>query len=94
MQRVLDDVDQRLADEDLARAVVANGWGLLELRPMRISLEDIFLQLTTDEQRTAEREPERGTEPMEPTQLTKLRCQLLETLPECWLQIFHFVKHS
>jgi gliding motility-associated transport system ATP-binding protein len=34
---------------DLARAVVNNGWGLLELRPMRMSLEDIFLSLTTDE---------------------------------------------
>ena len=35
---------------DLARAVVAGGWGLLELRPMRMSLEEIFLQLTTEEQ--------------------------------------------
>ena len=34
---------------DLARAVVGAGWGLLELRPVRMSLEDIFLQLTTDE---------------------------------------------
>jgi gliding motility-associated transport system ATP-binding protein len=39
---------------DLARAVVDRGWGLLELRPMRISLEDIFLQLTTEEQPAAE----------------------------------------
>ncbi len=30
---------------DLARAVVTSGWGLLELRPMRMSLEEIFLQL-------------------------------------------------
>ena len=34
---------------DLARAVVSNGWGLLELRPMRMSLEEIFLSLTTEE---------------------------------------------
>ncbi len=34
---------------DIARAVVTGGWGLLELRPVRISLEDIFLQLTTEE---------------------------------------------
>ena len=34
---------------DLARAVVTRGWGLLELRPMRMSLEEIFLQVTTDE---------------------------------------------
>jgi ABC-2 type transport system ATP-binding protein len=34
---------------DLAKAVVASGAGLLELRPMRMSLEDIFLSLTTDD---------------------------------------------
>jgi ABC-2 type transport system ATP-binding protein len=38
---------------DLARAVVSSGLGLLELRPMRISLEDVFLSLTTDELPTA-----------------------------------------
>jgi ABC-2 type transport system ATP-binding protein len=34
---------------DLARAVVSNGFGLLELRPMRMSLEQVFLSLTTEE---------------------------------------------
>jgi ABC-2 type transport system ATP-binding protein len=34
---------------DLARAVVGGGFGLLELRPMRMSLEEIFLSLTTEE---------------------------------------------
>ena len=34
---------------DVARLVVDKGWGLLEMRPLRLSLEDIFLQLTTDE---------------------------------------------
>ncbi len=34
---------------DLARTVVTSGWGLLELRPMRMSLEEIFLSLTTEE---------------------------------------------
>jgi ABC-2 type transport system ATP-binding protein len=34
---------------ELARTVVQRGWGLLELRPMRMSLEEIFLQVTTDE---------------------------------------------
>ena len=33
----------------VANAVVRGGWGLLELRPMRMSLEDIFLSLTTEE---------------------------------------------
>ena len=34
---------------DVARAVVQNGLGLLELRPTRITLEEIFLQLTTED---------------------------------------------
>jgi ABC-2 type transport system ATP-binding protein len=34
---------------DLATTIVARGWGLLELRPMRMSLEEIFLHLTTEE---------------------------------------------
>jgi ABC-2 type transport system ATP-binding protein len=34
---------------DLARAIVTNNWGLLELRPSRMSLEEIFLSLTTEE---------------------------------------------
>jgi len=41
---------------DLARAIVSNGWGLLELRPMRMSLEEIFLSLTTDETAAAAKE--------------------------------------
>ena len=40
------DVDVR---RELARAVVTRGWGLLELRPIRMSLEDVFLQVTTEE---------------------------------------------
>jgi gliding motility-associated transport system ATP-binding protein len=34
---------------DIAREIVTRGWGLLELRPMRISLEEVFLQVTTEE---------------------------------------------
>ena len=34
---------------ELAREVVNRGWGLLELRPMRLSLEEVFLQVTTEE---------------------------------------------
>jgi ABC-2 type transport system ATP-binding protein len=37
---------------ELARAVVGAGWGLLELRPLRMSLEQVFLQLTTEEEST------------------------------------------
>jgi gliding motility-associated transport system ATP-binding protein len=34
---------------ELSRAIVNGGWGLLELRPTRMSLEDIFLSLTTED---------------------------------------------
>jgi ABC-2 type transport system ATP-binding protein len=34
---------------ELARTVVAQEWGLLEMRPLRMSLEEIFLQVTTEE---------------------------------------------
>ena len=33
----------------LASTVVSSGWGLLELRPLRMSLEEIFLHLTTED---------------------------------------------
>ena len=46
---------------DLARAVVSSGWGLLEMRPMRMSLEDVFLSLTTEEVPTPA--PDAGTAP-------------------------------
>jgi ABC-2 type transport system ATP-binding protein len=38
---------------EVAKAVVNAGWGLLELRPRRLSLEEIFLQLTDDPQANA-----------------------------------------
>jgi ABC-2 type transport system ATP-binding protein len=34
---------------ELASAIVGRGWGLLEMRPMRMSLEEIFLHVTTEE---------------------------------------------
>jgi ABC-2 type transport system ATP-binding protein len=39
---------------ELAAAVVNRGWGLLELRPLRMSLEEIFLHLTTEDTAAAE----------------------------------------
>ena len=39
--------------EDLARFVVGRQWGLLELKLVTISLEDVFLQLTQEEPFTA-----------------------------------------
>ena len=43
--------------ESLASAVVAGGWGLLEMRPMGLSLEEIFLRLTTSDADHAEESP-------------------------------------
>jgi ABC-2 type transport system ATP-binding protein len=34
---------------ELAAAIVGRGWGLLEMRPLRMSLEEIFLHVTTEE---------------------------------------------
>ena len=34
---------------DIAKTIVNRGWGLLELRPMRMSLEEVFLKVTTKE---------------------------------------------
>ena len=39
---------------EMATTIVRGGWGLLELRPVRASLEDIFLSLTTAESATGE----------------------------------------
>ena len=50
---------------DIARTVVNSGWGLLELRPMRMSLEEIFLQVTTEEGAAA---PAPASEPVAPLQ--------------------------
>ena len=36
--------------EQLAATVVGSGWGLLELRPVGMTLEEIFLKLTTTEE--------------------------------------------
>ena len=47
---------------DVAAAIVRGGWGLLELRPMRMSLEDIFLSLTTEENEEPPAQPAENTE--------------------------------
>lgn len=38
------------ASERIAQAVIGKGWGLITLHPLPMSLEEIFLQLTTDEE--------------------------------------------
>jgi ABC-2 type transport system ATP-binding protein len=36
--------------EELASVIVGNGWGLLELHAVGMSLEEVFLKLTTREE--------------------------------------------
>lgn len=38
------------AAEAIARTVIDNGWGLTNLNPLPMTLEEIFLELTTDEE--------------------------------------------
>jgi ABC-2 type transport system ATP-binding protein len=49
----------------LARAVVEAGWGLYEIRPVGLSLEDIFLKLTTGEPDGGAPPPAESGEPAE-----------------------------
>jgi ABC-2 type transport system ATP-binding protein len=50
--KILDVQSDRGADvrRELANVIVSNGWGLLELTSLRMSLEDVFLELTTSEE--------------------------------------------
>jgi ABC-2 type transport system ATP-binding protein len=50
---------------ELAATVVARGWGLLELRPLRMSLEEIFLHLTTEETSAQPAAPDAPAAPVE-----------------------------
>ena len=62
------DVDIR---RDIANAVVSNGWGLLEMRRARLSLEEIFLQLTTAEDDAGEDADAAGEELEQPAPATE-----------------------
>jgi ABC-2 type transport system ATP-binding protein len=50
----IESLQGRQVRSDVARAVVNSGWNLSELRPIGLSLEEIFLQLTASEQRDQE----------------------------------------
>mgnify|MGYP003548587424 FL=1 len=56
----IDSEQGRDVRRELAATVVGQGWGLLELRPMRMSLEDIFLSLTTEDAGLTTSEPAAG----------------------------------
>ncbi len=51
----------RDAREDVGRLAVMQGWGLVELKSISMTLEDVFLQLTRHEEGVAQ--PENGPEP-------------------------------
>lgn len=46
---------------EIASAIIARGWGLHELRPLAVNLEEIFLELTRQEQRAAEQAEAQAT---------------------------------
>ena len=54
----------------LASLVVSQGWGLLELHKVTLSLETIFLELTTQEESTSDHDDEVVTEDVPPTVTT------------------------
>jgi ABC-2 type transport system ATP-binding protein len=49
----VESLQKRAIRGDLARAVVESGWNLTELRPLSLSLEEIFLELTGAESEAA-----------------------------------------
>jgi len=53
---VVESARDRDVRRDLSRALVGRGWGLLELRPLGLTLEDIFLKLVTAEEVAPEEE--------------------------------------
>src|SRR5919108_1050510 len=46
----LSTIRERDLRAEVAQAVVQQGWQLLELRPVRLSLEEVFVQLVTEEE--------------------------------------------
>jgi ABC-2 type transport system ATP-binding protein len=58
LQFEVESLQGRQIRSDLARTVVNSGWNLSELRAVGISLEDIFLQLTTAEKKDQQKDGE------------------------------------
>ncbi|BFU95982.1 MAG: ABC-type transport system, ATPase component [Nitrospira sp.] len=50
--------------EDVGRLAVSNGWGLVELKPISMTLEDVFLRLTRHEEGMGQPEQESELDPM------------------------------
>lgn len=65
--RVMGEPGTALAGEDIAAAIVGAGLGLHEMRRIQASLEDVFLQLTTEESPLTDEEPEATPAAPKPT---------------------------
>jgi ABC-2 type transport system ATP-binding protein len=46
---VVESIRDRDVRPELSRALVGKGWGLLDLRPIDMTLEEIFIKLVTEE---------------------------------------------
>jgi len=51
---VVESQKDRDVRKDIAAAVVQRQWGLLELRPVDLTLEDVFVRLVTEEKESTE----------------------------------------
>ena len=56
----VESLQKRVIRGDVARTVVEAGWNLMELRPVALSLEEIFLQLTAADREAAAASPAAG----------------------------------
>jgi ABC-2 type transport system ATP-binding protein len=50
---IIESKKDRDVRKDVAAAVVRQNWGLLELRPVDLTLEDVFVRLVTEEKERA-----------------------------------------
>ena len=57
---------------EVAATIVRGGWGLLELRPSRLSLEDVFLKLMTEENTENANSTSENTERTQSTENTEV----------------------
>jgi len=69
---------------EIARAVIGAGWNLLELRPLAVNLEDIFLELTRIERgdgRQSSGDMKSGASPSDARQMAGMQSDALQTDP-------------
>ncbi|NOY77565.1 MAG: ATP-binding cassette domain-containing protein [Calditrichaeota bacterium] len=50
---IVESIPNRDIRKDIAKTIVQKGWGLFEMRPVGMSLEEVFLRLTTKEEEVA-----------------------------------------